>query len=494
MDSRAKKTMVVVAGAVVLFMSSIFIPGVLRGIISAVSPTMTVGRAASNLNDEFNQRVRTTPFQAFGMLFNSLEYGTTNVDFVYREEWSGWGGANAFEAGGSFSLFSNSEENDVAILGDLNIDGVGFDVSVFLNLARLAFGSSIIDRNYYGIYFDTFRDDLRPFGRELGLTRSEMDSIADFVEEFAEMIRNGNTWDTWEDSEYMDAFTNFLRGAEMETGNAEINVNGSAVNVRRIEYAVTHEDISVLLRNWLDIFENDTAMTDLFNNDSMFGAPVDIWQEMINELTELMDEFDHDFRGNFSVAFYVGGRDRLYRINMALDGYIMSLGSNESFAVELTFDFGASAMDTWRLDMVISADGEYINAGIIWDADITGGIYNHSMKFLTFDANGAEDSFTFFVDWNPTSGTFTLSGEENHPRWGVSYSELLSGIFVTDSENFRLRFEHENYWGWGDRETFWIEISTQAGTNIPEVDFINIRDWGMEFIYRLEEAFWELGF
>jgi len=441
------------------------------GVLSALGSALALNNAMSSFGDELAERLNTTPLKAFGLLVNSLEYGTTTVDFTHSNEWTSWnGGTHGSSSSGNFVFIADERNLDYALHGDITVDGETVDFSAYINMDRLAIGSSLIGGTY-GVNYSTIRQDLRhlhnEFGLDYGISASDLDMIADFFESYMDVLNEAANA-SLESDEYFRTFVDFMLNSEQVSENVDVTAGGQTVNARRVAYNFTGASLANFLRDLLNVFENDESMIAIYGNPLMAEAYGMSHADMIREMRNLIREFEREVVGDFSIAFYIGARDRLVRID--INGTIKTFDEEVQFGV--AFDLGNSATDTWRMDVSFDDGWNSGTVRAVWEIQEVGGRHVHEISMR--DPRTGTMSFT--SDWNPSSGDFIFSLSED--GWN---DELLRGNFVTSGGTFRLSFNIEERNSWRDSDTF-IEISTARGANIGNVDFISIGDITMDMV------------
>ena len=480
---KPKKSMVPIIAAVAGLVVIIIVAAIV--IVSRFGPTLAVGRAMGNFNEELMARIETTPFQAFPMLFNTLDNGTVHVEFDWWEEWEDWwtGTRQTSEASGTMSFASNARRGEFAFRGDFEIDRDDFGFSAYINRDRIALGSPQVGREYYGFRYATFREDIRPFGRTAGLTSREMDEMSDFVEWFGESMANTGGSATDEFDEYTSVLIDLLLASETVTDRVDIRVGRETVSARRVSYEIDDTDFIRLLGDWLEIFENDENMVNAFNiGAGDFGMD---HRATVRELRSALRDVERELRGStITLSFYIGRRDRLLRID--LDANLRIAGERIRFDARL--DLGESATDTWRLEFNV----EDLSLEVIWEFRESGARLVNTIEVTNEDRWGRNTN-TLTIDWNPSSGAFFLEAEERG-RWGTDTWELLRGNFTVRGNDFVLELENYNDWGWS-RSELDIIIRTETGNANTggNMSFINIDQWDQRLINRVEDLLWDLG-
>ena len=433
------------------------------------SPMATAAKSLSNVGDEFNQRLQGSPLESVGMLMNSLESGSLTVDFDYRDRWS--------DARGVVTLHSDERRGDYAVESEIIIDGQRLDFDFYINRERAAVRVEQFDRNFYGINFATFRSDFRSFADNLGLSRQEIDMIADMVDFISEMM-NVNLGSDALYAEYQKIIEDFFRQIEFSSERVEITSGGSSVRATAIELQITDRMIIKLFEDILKAYENDESMRQMFDAIDGVQSTMNPWSsgssydEMLREMRSMIRELERELRGDILVTLFVGRRDRLLRLeidaNLEFD--------RERTRTKISLDFGSSARDTWVLEMNTD-DETYI---IEWEINESSRGAEIILRFTEEYRNWSE-SFEITLDWSDR-GDFTLSHREGRER-----ETLLSGTYTSDRNGFRLTLDDPFVsTGWG--ETLHLEISTASRSGrIPQIDFINVSEWDLSLIDKLED-------
>jgi hypothetical protein len=256
-----------------------------------------------------------------------------------------------------------------------------------------------------------------------------------------------------------------------------------------VEYLITDAIFIDLLETWLEIFENDERIRDAFESLNLIGGiGSSAYREMISELRNAIRELNRELSGEVVLAFYIGSRDRLLRVD--LDGNVRMSGDRVQF--NLTLDLGSSATDVWALRGSLTDRWGESEFEAVWDTRMQGNRHIHTIDISTASDGRSGDTLTLTSEWNHQNGDFIFLLAETG-RWGSWEEELLNGNFRVDGDTFRLRFEHSDHWGSGFQE-FSIEVSTEAGSFIRHVDFINIDEWGSSLIDSVTRAFFNLMF
>ncbi|MCL2371989.1 MAG: zinc ribbon domain-containing protein [Defluviitaleaceae bacterium] len=433
-----------------------------------VSPLIAVQRSIVNLSGELATRIETTPFHAIPLATSALGDGTVEVDFFLRDGWVNMG-LNA-------TIQTDSRRQQQSVEFALNSMGFRVDAELYVDSNTAAFRSGLLGRDFYGINFATFRDDIRPLGRRIGLSPQEMNALADFVEAI-ETNMNRDVSDILED--YISALTSFLRGSDFSSSRSG--------GVTRVEFNFTQGDLSALLRDLVAVFENDDTMRSIFDAfDALDGGHGSAFADISWMMRDAIRELERDFDIDAALIFYIGRRNRLNQILLVLDYEELRWGDRHSGVI--TADFGSSATDSWRFSAYTGRDSFYDY--ITWEYET---IRNQNLHTLTINEHFSEHPYIVTSEWNPQTGDFTIA-YTYRDRWsGRRETTAIDGNFTTGRNGaFELNLNPRSL-----RELTGADISLEIGaspaTNINRPDnFINIDQWDETLAERLEDLFWDI--
>jgi hypothetical protein len=407
--------------------------------LEAMSAKLNSYQAEQNFAAEFAARIENSPLHALNLLEKSFMRGTTTVN------------ANAPNFSGNFTLQSDVNNFNFALLGDMNSDGENFDFSAFLNRDRAAVGSNQLDDSY-GIDFRTLAQDLASLVGELGIP-----GIDEFFQDVMDAFKD------YDFMPYLDVVFDYAFGSENITDNVEIVINGETVSARRVSYDFSGWDTTLkLYQDWFDIMENDEAVVAIFDNpfvaENLGLSRSEIMSELRRALTQVDMSVDmSDITMDYKMSYYIGAGERLLRFAYDFDFDILG----DAMQFKMTFDTGNSATDTWRIDI----DANIPNVGkvfakVVWNVREEDGNHIHEFDVTAGDGGWLNLTFLVTMDWNPETGDFVLANGS---------SEIFRGNFKVSGDTFNLRFNVEDVS---------FEMSTTNSVNIGNVDFVNIMDMG----------------
>jgi len=430
-----------------------------------VSPLLTVQRALGNFGGEVTTRLQTSPLHALELLGRNYANGTTNVHFRYADDWD-------MSVNGLLSIMTDSELNELFVGFDMSVADWGeqydIDFEFLMNQYSAMVRSHMLNDNFYGITYATFRDDFAVFADVIGIPDDIVDVVADFIENLNESL-NANDEEVLEDFQrYIDAVVAFVRSSDFTTTRVD--------GLTRAEFVYTADDIVEILQELLDLYENHADMRDAFDmfEDDFFDEFIEIMQEGLNE-------FAANLRGEITLVLYVGRGNRMNRIEVDIDMRYERERIQASFALDL----GSDALDPWRFDVSVTDRGQVFEGYVVWEIRQYGDRYVNTILFH----EPGMDSFTLMSDWNTSTGAFTLSYDDDFSHIG---NNSINGVFSLDSSG-GFTFAFDEFALDRGRSSLLIEIESLSFTNINfPASYINIRDWGERLIDDLERAIMEL--
>jgi len=477
------KIIVPVASAVVILtIAAIFLAMFIN------SPLRIAASSISNLGDEFDQRIEDTPLEMFGMLSDSLTDGSVTVAFDYTTFMA--------DMSGAITLHSDEEHGEYAIEAAMAIYGLEFDLDMHFNSESVAARISQIDDNFYGIVFETFWDDFRSFSNLLGLTRQEVDEITDAIEAYERWIsalEDANEHDMA--ATYRQFFTNIVNRMEIDSNRVDFKLDGENVSVRKIDFIMSAELLVEVLEDYIDAMEANEYGRAVFEATNAFTAAIDPWTEpmtfedMIDELRSEI-RYLEDMEGDMVLSMYVGRGDRLLRMELNVDFEY----NRDRMELNIAMDFGASADDTWTLEIDARGDWGLSEIAFTWDVNETARGGETALSVTTEDRWGVSTD-SIILEWTDR-GNISFLYEVN----GRGRETIFSGTYTSDDYGFTLTLEDLIEDLLFFEQNLDIEISTARRTErLEPVEFINVSDWGQSLIdmvedfFSLENMFFDLG-
>jgi len=457
-----------------VFLISLITAGIIY-IVMLISPMATVTAAVNNLGKEFGQRMEGTPLESFGILFKSIESGSVTVDFHYSDRWE--------HTHGVIALHTDDINSEAVIEVDLTTNDFSFDLELYTNRERMAARISQIDNNFYGIKYDTFKEDFISFANLIGLDQHDIDMITELVEFYNDIMNNSADPASFYES-YGKLIRNFIDRANISEKRVDFTSDGRSIRVKKIDLVISDRMIIRLLNDLIDLVENDDTIRAALDASDELQAGMypysssQSFDEMMRELRSGVRDLERDLKGEIIVSFFVGSRNRLLR----LEADIEFTYDREQIKVEMSLDLGVSAHDLWVYNINMHENNTSESTAFVWSIKETsrGGETSFSIRSIRQWGN---EEFDLTLEWNER-GNFTLSFRDAY-----SSEDLLSGLYRKINDGFELEIDDpfiNSYW----EESLQLKITVvNRSGHIKDITFINISDWGSDLLEKLEKLF-----
>jgi len=432
-------------------------------------PLLSLSRAIDNLNTEVEERINSTALKSIIMLPEILEDGAVKVSFDYSTPIFGeWLTANI---DGEVRLLSNTEERKYALGAEVNVYGQTLDFEANMNRERLAARLSLLGDDYFGITYDTFRKDINSFGNLIGLSSSDMDMLADIVDQINDLMNADEDSDDLLEP-YTEAFVEFFKNLDVSSGRARIELDEENIRCTEIKVKITKDAVIKLLEDIYDILKYDETMRsqfEVYNSpllQGITGSDNSNYDRFLSEYRSFLRDFERNYSGDIEILFYVGQDDRLLRVEIVAD--IEYDGDDSEYTV--VFDFGTSLEDDWVFTYSTINRGSTDIFEIKWTYEEQSGRYTQRIEISEND----KEIFSLLSTWNESRGDFSLAY-----NMGTS-GNSIKGIFTATEEDFQITLD--DLFPATSNNSLLIGISAETGVQINEIDFINIDKWGNALI------------
>ena len=435
--------------------------------VGKTEPLMAAEAPDANLGQDMSRRLEASPFGAFAMIAHALEDGVVSVSYYFSDYFTS-GNLN-------ISLHSDEANREYKLVIDFDVEGLAFDLELHLDRQRIAVSSGLLGEGFYGFYFETFRDDFRPFAGLLGISDADFEEIAGMVDFIIE-IMNAPQMESeiWEPYEAL--IRQFIIDGAVSSEGTTMVLGQQEINVTRSVFRFTDEDMVRLL--W-------DAMTTMSGDRSL--DPFGMLDEIMSDFEIFMDELSF-FESEIYIILYIGLGNRL--IKLEADINLMEYATTTNVFFEA--NFGTSVFDTWYFSYIITTElpcitdtsqtstsihevvftweftenqGRYVNTV---EASSTTEISWWNSFYQEVESWASSGSGRIVSDWDSGTGAFILSYRDDE----VGDLFNLTGTYLLDSSGgFLFKIESTD----SDYETFSLEVVARIGANIQQVrDFTSI--------------------
>jgi hypothetical protein len=453
-----------------------------NSILAMVSPAYAVKRASEHTLSLVGRRMENSSLGFLQILSECLRAGSVKTDFSYDDGYT--------ETVGSVTLLSQSAGKNYGIEADMSIDGEDFGLTALFNPERLAFRASVIDDNFYGITYATFKQDIELFADETGLDGNTVEALQELYD-YLSSARKNEFKDIAE--KYERFIGDFIKGLTPRKTSEQITSNGKTYNCKAVVYEITEDDLVAFLTELKDIVSGDEQLRDyLFSYFDMQNLgysniyddwgydtpdPDEIYDDLMDQFDELIDLIEDDYSGTVRATFYLSGNEL---IRAAVSGDPKISGSKIEF--EVYIDYGKNpARDD--IEIVFSgegADGSEMELNLTYRSEHKGNTVTDIVRLET-DQGDYDSEVTFTSEWDKKTGSLNITAETDYDDFKIS------GNLTMDNKGFTLELEDLLDGSYSD-ESLDLTIAASKGVTIPNPDYVNLDKWGEDLLADLQEG------
>jgi len=436
---------------------------------------LAIRNAYTKLGGEVSTRIDGSPLKAYKLLSDSLSDGVITVDFDYRNY------RNKEEAKGVAGISTRTEDREFALTADFTINGRNYDLEAYMNKERIAARTRLIGDKYYGFRYSTFKNDIRGFGRLIGLNNETMDTLSDAVDVINDAMnpKPGGGGDL---SSYTNILARFARSMEIVSERTEIDSGGAIVRCTRTDIIINEDAFIKLINDLYETLEEDVSIRKQFDSDMfsrlssmyLFSEPGmsgnSSYDSFLLELKNAIRDIERNYSGDIAISFFTGRVDRLLRLEINAD----TVYDGEKAGLRISLDLGASARDRWVLNVAMTDDHGRNSTKIVWDYRERANSIENSMIITPDDG----DQITLSSLWLRNNGDFRLSYDDGRDK------AEITGAFITDGKEFRL--EVDDLLGGDAGGYLAFSITVANGAQIDSIEYINLDRWSEALIDELE--------
>jgi len=448
-----------------------------------VGPLMSLGRALNNLSIEAEERLNNSPFVAIPMLSEILKDGTITADIDYTTAlFFDWLTA---DINGRVKLSSNTETRNFSLEAQVGAYGGSIDLDAYLNRERLALRFQFLGDEFYGLRYDTFREDIRVLGNLINLSGGDVDRLTDIVDRINEMVNAEVVDDDTTSELFSQAFSKFFRNLKISSSRSNLELNGERQRITIIMFTVTKETLIALLNDIYDILENNGSLitqSGMLDNPALSGITGDDfstdYDRLLREFRSTIDELEHYYSGDITATFHVGRDDKLLQVfinaDLEYDGESSELIANFVFGnPTVNWTFSLSNTTANYTDTITVRWSHYTERSSVQVDNLNISISNRNRNKTGSDIN-SRNTIDLTSTWYQDTGDLTL-----RYLGSVDFefeSTEITGYFTAGDNSFRLILDDVFPDDISTRLRF--DITARSGSHFNEIDYVNIDKWG----------------
>lgn len=346
---------------------------------------------------------------------------------------------------------------------------------------------------YYGLTFDSFKEDIKKSFLGQMLEDEQIDMIDTALQSMLDMY----TMDTDEEAllePYRQVIEDFVTELEAQKGTAEAQLDGNTYQCNTVSFVLTEEAVVDLMKELIKTLKEDPQMKVLMTSDlSDVLDEEDLeesWDEVIKSLEDSVEEFAETADFDTELISYVrNGRLVQLRLDVTLkvDG--------EEIDVRMDMVFGLKPESDLIFELSAKQDGEKAVIKAVSSITNEDSVFHEKLKIAVNipDADKAEMELT--TKWNKETGRLTISAEMeadgehmDEMTFTCKLKELENGFEITiDQEDLKQLLDLADV-SIPDELSFSINIACTAEVQITKPDYVNLDKWNEDMFARLQEA------
>lgn len=386
-----------------------------------LAPKVVLTKSFTKTFEDLSARADGTPLAVMGKAYDESRKNTVTIEIDAFNQMVG-------DMRIGIEAKTDSSINQSLINIQANVDEQELDMNMYVDREVAAVNVDLITgKTYYGIYYDTFGEDIRnnEFMYET-MGEETVASFEEFADQFGQLINlEMPTPEQRAESmkKYGEVFMEYIEKKDAQVGKAEISLDGKSENCKTVAFTITKEEYAELMLQLIDVAETDPMMLYYYKTNS-FDISGEGWSEMWDEEREIFEEYK-DGEGTCTITFYLHG-GKVVQVDMAAE-------DDDSTGL-LTVSFGSDASVS---DIVVRIegedDGEEEFSEITLSTKKEGDVVTESL--LIKDEDEGEDPFELELgyEWNRKSGDMCLHFRETDGEEGE-----LECVFEELENGFRL--------------------------------------------------------
>ncbi len=436
--------MIPVAAVLALVVAAAFL---WKPLLLKFAPDTYMSMAEANTMKDLEKRMEETPAGLIAQSFEDYKKNTTDISVDFKDK-------DDQQIKVDLSLAADMEKHQMAVNADFEVKttepmsvAISGDAGVFINDKFAAVGCDpITDGKYYGLTYDSFKEDIKKSAFAEMLTDEQIDQVADLLEQVSDQI--GSDVDYEEIlMPYVEICKDHIKTLDKTTGKESIELGDKSYKCDTISYEMDLDSLIELTEKILDQLEDDKTIQNLVA-PVMVVADEDMdeaWSEWISEMRDSLKETDDAGDLNMKVTNYYRSM-KLVAARMENEVTVeLSADVDDDFAVapissdsestekvkiELFVSYGADpAKDDMKITFAVKQDDETNKVTVVSSVSKEDDICKETVK-ITMKGEDMDESIVLTSKWNSESGKWTIGveGEDDGEDIAVSFDLKLKEV------------------------------------------------------------------
>ena len=342
------------------------------------------------------------------------------------------------------------------------------------------------DGAYYGITFESFKDDAAKSILSDFMTPEQIEALDNMIQSLVGTINR--EYDPEMGKPYAEVIEDFIANLELAKDSVELTSEGKICKCDTITYHAEKEAIISLCETLIGIMEEDENFKSMLPNDTLSDftdetIPANGIELLRNVLKELK-KGDIDFR----LVYYVYN-GRLIQTDLAISMVI----EGEALNFDTQVHYGLRADSDLSCRIIVKANGEELVVNITSSVVRDEGSYSENLIIIADVPDNEPVSMEILTSWNKETGKLSanlaLKSEENKEyTFTCSLKQLENGYEISiDHKDVSQLLEAADI-ELPEDLTFFISLTVTNEAEITKPEYTNLDKWDAPLVQQLQQA------
>lgn len=268
-------------------------------------PKTVLAKAFAETANDLSVRAEGTPLTVMRKAYDETQKNTVKVDCCIFQQMLG-------ELCIEMDAKVDSSINQSQIGIQLGMMGQEVDMNLYMDREVAAVNMDMLTGDdYYGIYYDTFSQDIRNnefMFETIGEENVEvLEEAVDMVDQLMGLEAITPEQQAESLKKYGEVILAFAEEKDVQVGKAEVSVDGKNKNCKTVAFSITREEYAELMLQLIDIAETDPMMIYYYKSFSM-DFECEKWQDELDKFREELEDFEDDGEECVFTFYLHGGK------------------------------------------------------------------------------------------------------------------------------------------------------------------------------------------
>lgn len=368
-----------------------------------LAPKVVLAKALTATAEDLALRSEGTPVSVMNKAYDDSQKSTATMNMDLSVAMVG-----DLHIGMVAQMDSNQNQGHIAM--DMELMGHEMDMNLYLDREVAAFNMDMITgKSYYGIYYDSFGEDIRKNGFLCEAIGEDNLVMMENAVDLLDKTMNLETITPEEQREclkvYGEVLLSFIDERDSTVGKADAIIDGSHKNCKTVAFTVTESEFGELLDRLIDIAETDPLAINYYRSSTLDFSD-EGWKTFLEEYREYAKELQKDGDGDCEILFYLSG-GKVVQIDINYSG----IEDGQVYECSCSLNFGSNA-DTSDISLTgtVTEGEEETDFSAVLSTKKDG---DKVQEELVLSSDADDEEITLTYEWDCNSGDMQIFIEEN---------------------------------------------------------------------------------